>query len=77
MVLRDRPAALGPSRIGANSLVAMTTASRRAKSFSARPTISSLPPFEYMLAVSKKLMPASSACRISARLASSSIAHEG
>jgi hypothetical protein len=34
--------------------VAMTTLSQLVKSFSALPTISSLPPFEYMLAVSKK-----------------------
>ena len=57
--------------MGKNALVAMTTWSRVVKSFSARPTISSLTPREYMSAVSKKLMPASSARRMNGRLASS------
>ena len=72
IALRDKPAALGPLRMGAMSLVAMTTLSRLVKSFSAFPRISSLDPFEYILAVSKKLIPASIAWRISGRLASSS-----
>ena len=42
-----------------------------------RSRVSSLDPFEYRLAVSKKLMPASIAWRISVRLASSSSDHEG
>ncbi len=71
IAFRDRPSALGPFRVGALSFVAMTTPSRWVKSFSARPTISSLAPFEYMLAVSKKLIPASTAWRINERLASS------
>ncbi|KQW04198.1 hypothetical protein ASD08_42705 [Streptomyces sp. Root369] len=67
IALRDRPRPLGPSLIGWRSFVAITTASRSAKSLSARPRISSLEPFEYMLAVSKKLMPLSSACLMSGR----------
>ena len=47
----------------------------RPNSLSARPTISSLLPAEYTFAVSKKLIPASTACRISGRLASSSSVH--
>ena len=42
------------------------------KSFSARPSISSLTPTEYMSAVSKKLIPSSSARRMNGRLSSSS-----
>ena len=60
IALRDRPLPLGPGRIGWRTLVAMTMSSRSAKSRRARPRISSLEPWEYMLAVSKKLMPASS-----------------
>jgi hypothetical protein len=56
--LARQTGAVGPGRIGCRTLVAMTTSSRSAKSFSARPTISSLEPCEYMFAVSKKLMPA-------------------
>src|SRR5580693_5011164 len=77
IALRERPAAFGPSRVGALSLVAITTLSRLVKSLSARPTNSSLPPFEYMLAVSKKLIPASSACLIRSRLAPSSTDQAG
>jgi hypothetical protein len=59
--VRDRPMAFGPLRIAAASLVAITRASRLTKSLSARPRNSSLVPMEYMLAVSKKLIRASSA----------------
>jgi hypothetical protein len=41
---------LGPGRIGRRTFVAITTSSRSAKSFSARPTISSLESCEYRLA---------------------------
>jgi hypothetical protein len=41
---RERPAPFGPSFIRPFTFVAMTTSSRRAKSASARPTISSLVP---------------------------------
>ena len=71
IALRDNPMALGSLCVAGATLVAMTTLSRLVNSFSALPTISSLPPFEYMLAVSKKLIPASIAWRISERLASS------
>ncbi|KOG41798.1 hypothetical protein AQJ84_21585 [Streptomyces resistomycificus] len=46
IALRDRPCALGPGRIRPFTLVASTISSRRAKSASARPTISSLVPSE-------------------------------
>ena len=75
MCLRDRPRSFGALPLGKKTLVAMTTSSRFAKSRSARPTTSSLAPFEYMLAVSKKLMPASSASRMNGRLSSSSRIH--
>jgi hypothetical protein len=72
IALRDSPAPFGPSCIRPCTLVASTISSRRAYSTSARPTISSLLPAEYTLAVSKKLIPASSACRMNGRLDSSS-----
>ncbi len=75
MCLRDSPRALGPLPIGLNTLVAITTSSRLARSFSARPVTSSLAPSEYMSAVSKKLIPASSACLKNGRLSSSSSTH--
>ena len=53
----------GPSDIGKKTFVAMTISSSRPYSRSARPVTSSLTPIEYMSAVSKKLMPASSARR--------------
>ena len=46
IALRDSPAALGVVRPLKKTLVAMTISSRRANSFSARPTISSLVPSE-------------------------------
>jgi len=49
----------------------MTTSSRRAKFLIARPRISSLLPSEYRFAVSKKLIPASSAFLMNGRLSSS------
>ena len=73
--LRERPRSFGPSPMEKNALVAMTTCSRVVKSRSARPRISSLAPREYMSAVSKKLMPASSARRTKGRLASSVSTH--
>jgi hypothetical protein len=72
IALRDSPVPFGSSRMVENTLVASTISSRLAKSLSARPVISSLDPSEYTFAVSKKLIPASRACRISGRLASSS-----
>ena len=75
IALRDSPAPFGPGRIRPCTLVASTISSRRAKSFSARPVISSLDPAEYTSAVSKKLIPASIACRKNGRLASSSRDH--
>ena len=72
MCLRDKPPRLGFLLIGKKTFVAMTTSSRRAKSFSARPVTSSLTPLEYISAVSKKLMPASRARLIKGRLDCSS-----
>src|SRR5882762_7220958 len=69
--LRDSPPPLGAFVIGKNTLVAITTSSRRAKSFNAPPTICSEVPSEYAFAVSKKLMPKSRARRISGRLSGS------
>jgi hypothetical protein len=46
IALRERPAPFGPSCIRPCTLVASTISSRRAKSRSARPTISSLVPSE-------------------------------
>ena len=72
-VLARQPAVVGAvAHRDRTTLVAMTTSSRAPKSRSARPTISSLTPREYMSAVSKKLMPSSSARRMNGRLSSSS-----
>lgn len=46
MALRDNPLPFGSSRILPCNLVAMITSSRLAKSFKARPSISSLAPIE-------------------------------
>ncbi len=71
--LPRKAAPFGPGRIGMNTFVATTTSSRLAKSLRARPTISSLVPSEYILAVSKKLIPSSTALLINGRLSSSGI----
>ena len=65
----------GPSDMGLKTLVATTHSSRWANSLSARPVTSSLAPSEYMSAVSKKLMPASTALRKKGREAASSSTH--
>ncbi len=46
IALRESPAPLGPGRVLPCTFVASTTSSRRAKSFSALPVISSLVPSE-------------------------------
>ena len=61
MCLRPSPRLLGRSPMGLNTFVAMTISSSFAYSRSALPVISSLRPSEYMSAVSKKVMPASTA----------------
>jgi hypothetical protein len=53
-------------------LLATTTSSRRQNSRTKRPVSTSLSPAEYMSAVSKKLMPSSTARWTSGRLAPSS-----
>jgi hypothetical protein len=56
-------------------LVAITTSSRGISSRSSRPVTTSLEPFEYMSAVSKKVMPASTARRTIGSAAVSSSIH--
>ena len=65
----------GPVDIGKLTFVARTISSSRPYSRSARPVTSSLTPSEYMSAVSKKLMPASSARRKNGCAALSSSTH--
>ena len=71
IALRDSPAPLGP---GASARAPWWRSRPRpaGEVAPARPTISSLVPSEYTLAVSKKLMPSSSARWMNGRLASSS-----
>jgi len=62
-MLFDVPRSFGVLPIGLYTFVAMTVSSRRNPSFlSARPVTSSLAPSEYISAVSKKLIPDSTAC---------------
>ena len=61
--LRESPIMLGRPVIGKNTFVAITTSSRFAYSRRALPVTTSLSPIEYMFAVSKKLIPASTAAR--------------
>jgi hypothetical protein len=56
-------------------LVAITASSRRQNSRTNFPVSSSETPAEYMSAVSKKLIPASTAARTSGRAAASSSTH--
>src|SRR4051812_22716692 len=78
---RRKDAASTPSKAmstGLNTLVATTASSRRAPgniSASRRPVMASHSPPEYVSAVSKKLMPRSTACRNSGREAASSSIH--
>ena len=72
MCLRDKPAMFGADDMGLKTLVATTHSFSRANSLSARPVTSSLAPSEYMSAVSKKLMPLSTARRKNGREAASS-----
>src|SRR5471032_1933946 len=65
----------GPLVIGKFNFVARTISSRFAYSLSARPVTSSLAPSEYMSAVSKKLMPDSTALRKNGLAAGSSRTH--
>lgn len=57
------------------TFVAMTISSRFVMAFSARPVISSLEPSEYTFAVSKNVMPSSTARRISGIESSSPSVH--
>src|SRR6185436_5933511 len=68
MCLRDCPRWFGSSPIWLCTLVAMTTRSRLTPSFFRQlPSTTSLCPSEYTSAVSKKLMPRSSACLMKGR----------
>ena len=72
MCLRDRPPRFGPGPMRILTLVAMTASSRDANSRTAFPVISSLTPSEYTSAVSKKLIPSSTARRKNGMASSSS-----
>ncbi len=76
MALRDSPMPFALAFIRPLTLVAMTTSSRGTIESSAGPVISSDVPSEYTLAVSKKLMPASSAWRKYGSAPSRSIDHD-
>jgi hypothetical protein len=65
--LRERPPVFGARFQGRKALVATTISSRWANSGSSFPITSSDAPIEYMLAVSKKLIPASMASRMKGR----------
>ena len=67
---------MGPALIGKYTLVATTYSSRMPKSFrSSRPVATSLPPSEYMSAVSKNVTPPSTARRTIGSAAASSSVH--
>ena len=71
MCLRDRPRSLGPVPVGQNTLVQISTDSRRTPC-SARPMTDSARVPAYTSAVSKVVMPSSSAAATHAVAASSS-----
>src|SRR5437588_8054502 len=75
MCLRDRPPPFSPGVMGMNTLVATTTSSRPRYLPTRRPVATSLAPFEYVSAVSKKFTPPSTAARTIGSAASSSITH--
>ena len=70
MCLRDRPRSLTPGPVGQNTLVQISTDSRRTPC-SARPSTSSATVPAYTSAVSNVLMPSSRAAATQARAASS------
>ena len=72
MCFADSPPRFGPVPIRSRTLVATTASSRFAYSRTALPVISSLTPSEYTSAVSKKLMPSSTARRKNGIASSSS-----
>ncbi len=67
--------ASGEDPMPKNTFVAITSSSRRPNSRNILPVTSSLRPTEYMSAVSKKLMPSSTALRKNGRAADSSSTH--
>jgi len=71
MCLRDRPRSFGPSPVGQYTLVKTSMDSRRTPC-RARPRTSSALPLAYPSAVSKVVMPSSSAARTHASAACSS-----
>ena len=70
-----QPRPFGPGVIWPLTLVATTTSSRATSLFNSRPVATSLAPLEYTSAVSKKVMPPSSARRTNGSVASSSRTH--
>jgi hypothetical protein len=73
-VLAGEAAAVGPGVIGKYTFVAITSSSRESSFGTRRPVTISLPPCEYMSAVSKNVTPPSTARRtIGSAAASSSI----
>ncbi len=54
MCLRDSPPPFGPGVIGMNTFVAITASSRLRYFGTSLPVATSLAPFEYVFAVSKK-----------------------
>src|SRR5277367_5443456 len=72
MCLRPSPPPFSPGVIGMNTLVATTTSSRERNLVSRRPVATSLAPFEYVSAVSKNVMPPSTAARTIGSAAASS-----
>ena len=75
MCLRERPPPFSPGVIGMNTLVASTTSSRVRSLASRRPVAISLAPCEYVSAVSKNVMPPSTAARTIGSAACSSSTH--
>ena len=75
MCLRLSPPPLGPGVIGMNTLVAITASSRERYFGTSRPVATSLAPEEYVSAVSKKKIPASTAALMKGSVASSSSTH--
>jgi hypothetical protein len=75
MCLRDKPRPLGPRVIAPLTFVATTTSSREMYFGSSRPVATSLAPPEYTSAVSKNVMPPSTARRTIGSAPASSSTH--
>src|SRR5271154_1860750 len=75
MCLRESPPPFSPALIGMKTLVAMTASSRVSSLETSRPVATSLAPAEYVSAVSKKVIPPSTAACTIGSAASSSSTH--